>query len=217
MADDITFDRIRTGLADCMAHQVRSVTDWHFGEPVYEDPDENPALEGIPGLRELAARLHWVNFRMWHLEDRARRRDLDASIIAECKYAYDRLNQVRNALTERVDECLVAMLQPLLPAGARDCTNTESVGCALGRLSVEALRVYHLKEQTRRRDADSSHVDTCTDMCAEVNAQRESLGKAVLGLIDQYEAGTLKPSVHRFFKMYNDPDLNPELYKNKQE
>jgi hypothetical protein len=54
-------------------------------------------------------------------------------------------------------------------------------------------------------------------MCADVEAQREAVGRAVLGLIDQYEAGTLRPAVHRFFKMYNDPDLNPELYKNKQE
>lgn len=217
MADPMTFDRIRKALEDCMAHQARSVMDWHFGEPVYDDPDEAPELEGISGLRELSARLHWVNFRMWHLEDRARRRDLDTSVIAECKYAYDRLNQVRNALTERLDECLWSLMEPLLPKQAGPNMATETVGCVLGRLSVEALRIYHLKEQARRRDVDHDHVNVCTGMCADVEAQREAVGRAVLGLIDQYEAGTLRPAVHRFFKMYNDPDLNPELYKNKQE
>lgn len=211
---EITFDDIRGAVQDCIDHQVRSVTDWHFGEPVYDDPDACPELEGIAGLRELCARLHWTNFRMWHLEDRARRRDVSEKVIAECKYAYDRLNQTRNALTEAVDICLVEMMEPLLPADAEDRRNTETFGYALGRLSVLALRLFHMKEQAGRREAGKEHVETCTGLCGAVQAQHEALVRSMLELLEDYAEGRKKPEAHRFCKMYNDPEMNPELYKN---
>ncbi|WP_147821884.1 DUF4254 domain-containing protein [Salidesulfovibrio onnuriiensis] len=212
---EITIDDIKETLADCVNHQVRSVTDWHFGEPVYENPDECPALEGIAGLRELSARLHWVNFRMWHLEDRARRRDVPEKVIAECKYAYDKLNTVRNGLAEAIDVCLLGMVCPLLPESAEDRYNTETVGCVLDRLSVMALRVFHMREQARRKDAGEDHTNTCSDLCEEVQARHDRLVRSLMELIDEYAEGRKKPEVHQYFKMYNDPEMNPELYKNK--
>ncbi len=212
---DITFDDIKQAVTDCINHQVRSVTDWHFGEPVYENPDECPELEGTAGLRELSARLHWTNFRMWHLEDRVRRTDVPEKVIAECKFAYDRLNAVRNSLAEAIDVCLVSMMHRLLPADCEDRYNTETVGCALDRLSVLALRVYHMEEQARRRDAAEEHKETCSGLCGKVQAKHDRLMRSVLELIDDYAEGRKKPEVHQYFKMYNDPAMNPELYKNK--
>ena len=182
---------------------------------MYDDPDECPELEGLPGLRELSARLHWTNFRMWHLEDRARRRDVPERVIAECKYAYDRLNTVRNALTEAVDVCLMTLLESLLPENAEDRHNTETLGCALGRLSVLALRLYHMQEQARRRDAGEEHKNTCSGLCEEVLGQRDRLADSVVELLEDYAEGRKKPLAHKYFKMYNDPEMNPELYKNK--
>ena len=210
---DITYDKIKEIIRDAVAHQKRSVTDWHYGEPVYEG--EPGVLRGEKGLRELVARQHWTNFRLWHVEDRARRKDVDAAIIAECKYAIDKLNQQRNDLIERVDECLIDMLTPLLPADATDRYNTETVGAALDRLSIQALKIYHMEEQCRRKDVDETHKDACGSKVLTLSQQHVDLERAVLELIDEYEAGTKRPKVYFQFKMYNDPSLNPELYKNK--
>lgn len=215
--DNATIEDIKKTIEDCIKHQIRSVMDWHFGEPVYDDPDNCPKLTGAKGLRELCARLHWVNFRLWHVEDRARRVDLPDSVIVECKRTADRLNQIRNDLTEAMDECLADMLKKCVSSRDGAPLATETVGCALGRLSVIALRIYHLKEQTGRRDVCDRHKTTCSNLYSSVETQHQRLVEAVNALMDDYAAGRKQHHVHRFFKMYNDPELNPELYKNKQE
>jgi len=212
---DINFDTIKETIRDAIAHQIRSVMDWHYGEPVYEMEPEGD-LHGVAGFRELVGRQHWANFQLWHVEDRARRQDVDAKIIADCKHAIDKLNQKRNDLIERVDGCLVGMLMPVLPEGGADRYNTETVGAALDRLSIQALKIYHMKEQCRRKDVDEAHVEQCNAKVGVLGQQHEDLEQAILELIDEYAAGTKKPKVYFQFKMYNDPSLNPELYENKK-
>lgn len=213
---DITYNTIKEFIQDAIAHQTRSVTDWHFGEPVYDD-EGDPAndLSGESGFRELVARQHWTNFKLWHVEDRARRKDVDAVVIADCKYAIDKLNQKRNDLIERVDECLIGILTPLLPENGAERYNTETVGAALDRLSIQALKIFHMKEQCDRKDVDEAHKQSCDAKVITLQQQHDDLGRAILELIDEYEAGTKKPKVYFQFKMYNDPSLNPELYKNE--
>lgn len=209
----INFDTIKESIQDAIAHQNRSVADWHFGEPVYEgEPGKD--LQGIAGFRELVARQHWANFQLWHVEDRARRKDVDAAVIADCKYAIDKLNQKRNDLIERMDECLIGMFTPLLPEGGAERYNTETVGAALDRLSIQALKIYHMKEQCARKDVDAAHVKQCDTKVGVLNRQHDDLAQAILELVDEYATGTKKPKVYFQFKMYNDPKLNPELYKN---
>ncbi|WP_419787614.1 DUF4254 domain-containing protein [Pseudodesulfovibrio sp.] len=210
---DITYEKIKEIIQDAVAHQKRSVMDWHFGEPVYEG--EPADLRGERGLRELVARQHWTNFQLWHVEDRARRKDVDAHVIADCKYAIDKLNQQRNDLIERVDECLIDLISPLLPSEAAERYNTETVGAALDRLSIQALKIYHMKEQCNRKDVDDGHRNACGDKVLTLTGQHEDLERAVLELLDEYMEGTKKPKVYFQFKMYNDPALNPELYQNK--
>ncbi len=214
---DITYDKVKEIIQDAITHQTRSVTDWHFGEPVYDDEGEpSNELSGESGFRELVARQHWANFQLWHVEDRARRKDVDAVVIADCKYAIDKLNQKRNDLIERVDECLIGMLVPLLPENAPERYNTETVGAALDRLSIQALKIFHMKEQCNRKDVDADHKDSCNAKVLTLMQQHDDLGRAILELVDEYAAGTKKPKVYFQFKMYNDPRLNPELYANKK-
>ncbi|CCH47982.1 conserved protein of unknown function [Pseudodesulfovibrio piezophilus C1TLV30] len=213
----MTFETIKESIRDALAHQTRSVTDWHFGEPVYDDEGEPAAhLTGVAGFRELVGRQHWTNFKLWHVEDRARRKDVNAQIIADCKYAIDKLNQKRNDLIERVDECLIGMLNPLLPVEGENRFNTETVGAALDRLSIQALKIYHMKEQCGRKDVDEKHVEQCSVKVMTLQQQHEDLERAVLELIDEYAVGSKKPKVYFQFKMYNDPSLNPELYANQK-
>lgn len=214
---DMTIEKIKETIQDAIDHQIRSVVDWHFGEPVYDD-EGDPAddLKGRRGFRELVGRQHWTNFKLWHVEDRARRKDVETSVIADCKYAIDGLNQRRNDLIERVDECLISMLTPLLPEDGTERYNTETVGAALDRLSIQALKIYHMKEQCRREDVDQDHIDACSAKVSTLQQQHDDLGRAILELIDDYAAGIKKPKVYFQFKMYNDPRLNPELYKKKK-
>lgn len=213
---DISYEQIKDIVKDAVAHQTRSVMDWHFGEPVYDDEPEPEQYIGERGLRELVARQHWANFRLWHVEDRARRKDVDAQVIADCKYAIDKLNQKRNDLIERVDECLINMMMPLLPENAQERYNTETIGAALDRLSIQALKIYHMKEQCKRIDVGEDHVDQCNSKVLTLLQQHEDLERAILELVDEYAAGAKKPKVYFQFKMYNDPRLNPELYANKK-
>jgi len=141
---------------------------------------------------------------------------VDAKVIADCKYAIDKLNQQRNDLIERVDQCLITMLEPILPADSTERYNTETVGAALDRLSIQALKIFHMKEQCNRKDVDDGHRNQCEGKVVTLNQQHMDLERAILELVDEYEAGTKKPKVYFQFKMYNDPSLNPELYENKK-
>lgn len=212
---DINFDTIKETIRDAVKHQTRSVSDWHFGEPLYQGNPEDD-LHGIAGFRELVGRQHWANFQLWHVEDRARRKDVDAKVIADCKYAIDKLNQKRNDLIERADECLIGMLLSILPEDGVQRYNTETVGAALDRLSIQALKIFHMKEQCNRKDVEESHVEQCNAKVCVLNRQHDDLSQAILELIDEYAAGSKKPKVYFQFKMYNDSSLNPELYKNKK-
>ena len=207
----VDFDAL---LMECFALQAQSTADWHEQEPGDLLPVEAgaaaPAL-----LRFLVRSQHLRNFRLWHVEDTARRRDVDSAVIADCKQRIDALNQQRNDFMEKVDECLVRMLSPILPAlapGTRPRHNTESLGMAVDRLSILALKVYHMDEQTRRPDVDAAHKASCAGKLATLQEQRKDLIQAVLDLAEEFRAGTKQPKAYYQFKMYNDPALNPELY-----
>ena len=190
--------------------QVEGISTWYADDiavPIIEDHDPFMTL-----VLEQCSR----NYQLWNQEDQARRKDVDDSVIASVKRAIDGLNQQRNDLIERVDECLMGMLEPLLSADAAERYNTETVGAALDRLSIQALKIYHMDEQCRRRDVDQRHKDVCGDKVLTLKQQHEDLEQAILELIDEYAAGTKKPKVYFQFKMYNDPSLNPELYENKK-
>ena len=155
---------------------------------------------------------HLRNFRLWHVEDTARRRDVDDAVIADCKRRIDVLNQERNDRMERVDACLVALLRPYLPEACSEAYNTESPGMAIDRLSILSLKIWHMAEQTRREDASPDHIAACREKLAVLHRQRQDLAAAVQGLMAEYLAGTKRPGVYFQFKMYNDPNLNPQLY-----
>ena len=140
-------------------------------------------------------------------------------VIAACKRSIDAFNQRRNDFMEKVDACIVAMCLPHLPApaeGRRPRYNTESVGAAVDRLSIISLKAYHMREETERTDVDAAHIEACRKKLTTLLDQRDELFTAILELIDDYAAGRKRPRVYYQFKMYNDPRLNPALYKNRQ-
>ena len=173
------------------------------------------AAPGPETLNALILSQHLRNFRLWHVEDIARRRDVGPEVIADCKRRIDTLNQERNDRIEKVDVCLLNMLAPLLPPDAGQAMNTESLGMAVDRLSILSLKIWHMDEQTRRDDVSPAHVDACRNKLAVLKTQRGDLQQALMDLLHEFAAGTKRPKLYFQFKMYNDPSLNPQLYGHK--
>lgn len=195
-------------LTACEA-QLAAVELWHSREPGL-DLDA-----GDTSLRGLVLQQHLRNFLLWHVEDRARRKDVDDAIITTCKREIDALNQQRNDLMERIDEWLVGVVAQFPAQRGGQCRrryNTETLGGAVDRLSILSLKIFHMREQTERSDVDVEHVARCGRKLVVLEEQRRDLMDSVAELVDEYARGVKRPKVYFQCKMYNDPVLNPELY-----
>lgn len=160
------------------------------------------------GLWQWIETNHRCNSLLWAEEDLARRRDVPDGAIAANKRAIDRYNQRRNDAVERIDEALLAALPPA-PADAR--LNSETAGAMIDRLSILALKIYHMRLQTERTDATPAHVAACREKLARLAEQRADLARCLGELLADCAAGRARFKVYRQFKMYNDPALNPHL------
>ncbi|HEY2881359.1 MAG TPA: DUF4254 domain-containing protein, partial [Pirellulales bacterium] len=154
------------------------------------------------------------NFLLWHEEDIARSPSVGDAKIAAVKRAIDGYNQKRNDAIERIDDFLKNELETrrIVLAGTAKL-NTETPGQAIDRLSILALRVYHMQEQLERDDVDSDHVKRVQSKLQILHTQHDDLSSALQELLDDIFAGRKRLKLYRQFKMYNDPTLNPYLYQ----
>lgn len=204
---------LKAALETCFTGQMYFTAFWHENEP--EMPVSSD-VHDMENLRNLVLQQHFFNYLLWHVEDTARRRDVTDSVIADCKRRVDSLNQKRNDSIEDVDKCLCAILAPVIAKSATARQNTETAGMAVDRLSILALKIYHMDEQTKRGDVNKEHIRACTEKLRILQRQRTDLSNAVLELITDYAQGNKVPVLYSQFKMYNDPTLNPELYMHAQ-
>ncbi|MFT4173285.1 MAG: DUF4254 domain-containing protein [Rhodocyclaceae bacterium] len=164
--------------------------------------------EGVWAFIELN---HRNNNLLWDEEDLARRRDVPDSAIAANKRAIDGYNQRRNDAVERIDEIILGSLgAATVAADAR--LNSETAGSMIDRLSIMALKVFHMGLQTERTDVDAAHLEACRAKLTRLNEQRRDLAACLDALLADCAAGRAYYKVYRQFKMYNDPALNPCLY-----
>lgn len=154
---------------------------------------------------------HRYNTLLWSEEDKARRTDVGAHEIAAGKRLIDQYNQKRNDAVEAIDE---AVLMALGNCGrsSQARLNSETAGSMIDRLSILSLKIFHMREQTRRTDAELEHVRKCESKLERLIEQRMDLGACFDALLDDAAAGRAYFKVYRQFKMYNDPSLNPYLY-----
>lgn len=170
-----------------------------------------PAVPPSP-LWEAIADNDRYNALLWAEEDLARRRNVPDSEIAKNKRAIDGFNQKRNDAIERIDEALLAHLNNVTPKeGAR--LNSETAGSMIDRLSILSLKIRAMREQTERTDVDQAHRDSCAAKLARLVEQRQDLAGCLDRLLDEASRGESYFKVYRQFKMYNDPKLNPALYR----
>lgn len=187
--------------------QETAVAEWHRGE--IETPHE--------GFLHVVCLQHEQNFRLWHQEDIARSPDVTDAQMAEVKRAIDKLNQRRNDLIERLDDCLLTELADSgVPPWSGAKLNTETPGSSIDRLSILALRLYHMEEQAARTDADAAHIAKVKARLVVLREQRHDLSTSLAELLADIFAGRKRLKVYHQFKMYNDPTLNPYLYKAKR-
>ena len=190
---------------------VRTVTDLHRStvERWHVEGVDNP----YEGFLELVCQQHQSNYLLWHQEDIARSPDAGDGELAEVKRQIDRLNQTRNDLIEKIDDCLVSQLEAW---GARPRPgaklNTETPGSVVDRLSILSLRIYHMGEQAARDDLDEAQRERMVERVAFLREQHKDLSGSLIELLDDIVAGRKRLKVYRQFKMYNDPAMNPYLY-----
>ncbi|MEL7496075.1 MAG: DUF4254 domain-containing protein [Planctomycetota bacterium] len=200
MQDQFTVDQI-------VDLQTETVARWH------QEPVDNP----YPGILHTICEQHQFNYLLWHEEDIARSRDVTDQEIARVKRSIDRYNQQRNDGIERVDDELTSIIEQLGVQADNAPLNTETPGCAIDRLSIIALRIYHLREQLERTDVDQAHLDSVNHKIAVCLLQQNDLKKSLGELLGDIFAGRKRHRTYRQFKMYNDPTLNPYLYQSPAE
>lgn len=157
---------------------------------------------------------HHFNFSLWHEEDIARVKDIDPLRIVEAKRNIDGYNQARNNAMEKIDEWILLYLQENnTPVAVKQ--HSETPGMMIDRLSIMSLKRYHMFEETTRTDADEQHKASCAAKVAILDEQIADLANCLKDVFEALESGALKFKVYRQLKMYNDPTLNPQLYKKK--
>ncbi|MFT3990125.1 MAG: DUF4254 domain-containing protein [Luteolibacter sp.] len=174
--------------------------------------EQTPAAAGEEFFR-LVQENHLRNFQLWHEEDIARRDDIGFERVYQAKRAIDRYNQERNNFIEEMDKALVAALHP---AESGCPKNSETPGMIIDRLSIMALKEFHMREETLRDDASAGHKANCSAKLARLLHQRGDLIECLGELLAAVEAKTRTFAVYYQFKMYNDPALNPQLYAGKK-
>lgn len=158
---------------------------------------------------------NWIDTVQWHLEDIIRDPKIDAVEALEIKRRIDKSNQDRTDLVEMIDSYFLDKYKDVrvLPEAT---INTESPAWAVDRLSILALKIYHMQLEVDRKDVDQAHHDACEKKLQVLLEQRKDLSTAIDQLIDDIEAGKKYMKVYKQMKMYNDPSLNPVLYGKKK-
>ncbi len=182
--------------------QQQQVTDWHR-----QSPTNSFDLESWSSL---VAAQNWANYQLWHQEDLARDPEASDSVIAEVKRKIDKLNQQRNDLIEQLDEHLIEHLREVEASEAP--LNSETPGSIIDRLSINALKIYHMNEELERSDATQAHREKCYSKLLILREQRSDLAECLRTLEKDLLQGNKRLKVYRQMKMYNDPTLNPVLY-----
>ncbi|MEE3372856.1 MAG: DUF4254 domain-containing protein [Planctomycetota bacterium] len=194
---------------------VKAITALHR-ECVVRWHDE-PIDLNTSGVMSIIKTQFSFNFRLWHEEDIARSPDAADERIAQVKRNIDQLNQQRNDWIEKIDDWITETLDAqgiVMPADAR--LNSETPGSVIDRLSILALRIYHLQEQTERDDVAPEHIATVTQKLAICHHQQQDLANSLQELLEDIFAGRKRHQTYRQFKMYNDPNLNPYLYQSQR-
>lgn len=189
----------------------QTIKDYHVTDNVdtaISNPYELKTIEYYLYLK------NWIDTVQWHFEDIIRDPNIDPVAALDLKRRIDKSNQDRTDLVELIDSYFLDKYKNIQPkADAK--INTESPAWAVDRLSILALKLYHMQQEVDRKDVDAAHHEQCSKKLAILLEQRKDLSTAINELMEDIEAGSKYMKVYKQMKMYNDPNLNPVLYEKK--
>ncbi|MCM1313008.1 MAG: DUF4254 domain-containing protein [Bacteroides sp.] len=187
----------------------RAIADYHVTDNV-DTPVNNPYEAGT--IEYYLYLKNWIDTVQWHFEDIIRDPNINPEEALTLKRRIDKSNQDRTDLVEMIDSYFLDTYKNVKPVEGATI-NTESPAWAVDRLSILALKIYHMEEQTKRDDADAEHIAKCQSKLNVLLEQQKDLSSAIDQLIADIEAGRKYMKVYKQMKMYNDPSTNPILYK----
>ncbi|MGN7513486.1 MAG: DUF4254 domain-containing protein [Allomuricauda sp.] len=184
-----------------------SIDTYHIKDDVYQEFN-NPYPKDK--VEHLLYRKNWIDTVQWHYEDIIRDPDIEPVAALELKRKIDASNQDRTDLVEYIDSYFLIKYQSV-QVKDNATINTESPAWAIDRLSILALKIYHMQEEVNRKDASPEHIEKCSDKLAVLLEQKKDLSTAIDQLLADIEAGDKYMKVYKQMKMYNDDELNPVL------
>ena len=189
----------------------QSISDYHKENDIDREIQNPYPVKSIDYFLYLK---NWIDTVQWHLEDIIRDPLIDPVKALEIKRQIDISNQERTDLVELIDSYFYEKYKSV--AYSEKATfNTESPAWAIDRLSILALKIYHMRQETLREDISEEHWDACEQKLEVLLEQQQDLSLAIEQLLADIESGQKYMKVYKQMKMYNDPDLNPVLYGKK--
>jgi hypothetical protein len=196
---------------DCNNIFDQCIEHYHVLDTV-DQPFENPERENE--IEQLLYHKCWIDSVQWHYEDLIRDPEIDPNEGMALKRLIDASNQRRTDMVEQIDDWFLAEFEGV--NGEENATvNTESPAWVIDRLSILALKIYHMQEQTERANVDPNHVQQAKAKLAVLHEQQTDLSNSFDELLADIGSGRRRMKVYRQMKLYNDPTTNPVLYKNK--
>lgn len=190
----------------------QSINDYHKFDSV-DQPINNPYAKDQ--IEHLLYAKNWVDTVQWHYEDIIRNPEIDPVEALVLKRKIDASNQVRTDMVEYIDSYFLQKYKDVTVKGDAKI-NSESPAWALDRLSILALKIYHMQEEANRAEATPEHRAKCQEKLDVLLEQKKDLTTAIDDLITDIENGDKFMKVYKQMKMYNDEELNPVLYQNKK-
>lgn len=184
-----------------------SINTYHIKDDVYQVFTNPYAKDKI---EHLLYRKNWIDTVQWHYEDIIRDPEIDPVSALDLKRKIDASNQDRTDLVEYIDSYFLKKYGNV-SVKPDAVINTESPAWAIDRLSILALKVYHMQEETERKDASEEHRIKCGQKLTVLLEQQKDLSTAIDQLLADIEAGNKYMKVYKQMKMYNDDELNPIL------
>lgn len=184
------------------------IKDYHKTDNV-DTPISNPYE--VKSIEYYLYLKNWIDTVQWHLEDIIRDPNIDAVEALKIKRRIDKSNQDRTDLVELIDSYFLDKYKTVTPNKSAKI-NTESPAWAIDRLSILALKIFHMQQEVDRVEASSAHKEACCKKLNTLLEQRVDLSTAIEELFEDIESGNKYMKVYKQMKMYNDPELNPILY-----
>ena len=190
----------------------QSIADYHVKNSVNELAN-NPFKKDQ--IEHLLYQKNWIDTVQWHLEDLIRDPEINPVEALKLKRTIDQSNQKRTDLVEYIDSYFLDTFKNV-KIKPNASFNSESPAWAIDRLSILALKIFHMQEETIRKNASENHIKNCKQKLQVLNQQIDDLCTAIDQLLKDIESGLKYMRIYKQMKMYNDEDLNPVLYKSKK-